>query len=161
MKTKGQSNTKTRRHGELRRRTEDTKIPPPRTFVSLQHGLLLSAFVSLCLLNTSLAFLTKSSSWGLTISLEETKDHRRGCTPPAPERSEEPPVRNMSGKEAPKGRQNVQLVCVQHIKTLSPCRGFFCCRTTTGGLRPRLWSFVSSRLMVSPNELLFVRKADG
>ena len=47
----------------------------------------------------------------------------------------------MSGKEAPKGRQNVQLVCVQHIKTLSPRRGFFCCRTTTGGLRPRLWSF--------------------
>ena len=71
------------------------------------------------------AFLTKSSSWGLTISLEETKDHRRGC---------KPPVRNMSGKEAPKGRQNVQLVCVQHIKTLSPRR--VGCSKSTSGARP-------------------------
>ena len=26
------------------------------------------------------AFLTKSNSWGLILSLEETKDHRRGCS---------------------------------------------------------------------------------
>ena len=44
--------------------------------------------------------------------------------------------------------------------SLSPRRGFFCCRTTTGGYHPRLWSVVSSRLLASRHELLFVRKTD-
>ena len=66
---------------------------------------------------------------------------------------------NINKTKAPKGRQNVQLLCKQHIKTLSPRRGFFCCRTSTGGssLRsgaggrpPRLCSVVSSRLWASP-----------
>ena len=34
-------------------------------------------------------------------------------------------------------------------------------RKTTGGGHPRLWSVVSSRLLVSLHELLFVRKTDG
>ena len=35
----------------------------------------------LCLCAYYSAFLTKSRSWGLILSLEETKDHRRGCNP--------------------------------------------------------------------------------
>ena len=67
-----------------------------------------------------------------------------------------PRYRNINKTKAPKGRQNVQLLCKQHIKTLSPRRGFFCCRTTTGGssLRsgaggehPRLYSFAPSVLI--------------
>ncbi len=54
--------------------------------------------------------------------------------------------------------------------SLSPLRGFLCRRNITGGssLRsgaggehPRLWSFVSSRLLASPYKLLFVRNTDG
>ena len=33
------------------------------------------------------------------------------------------------------------------LRSLSPLRGFFGCRTTTGGLRPRLWSLVPSGLI--------------
>ena len=147
MKTEVPSNTKTRRHGELRRRTEDTKIPPARTFVSLQHGLLLSAFVSLCLLNTSLAFLTKSSSWGLTISLEETKDHRRGRKPPVVVRQQKKPRRG----------DRVLMCCTQTNWTF--CRPFGASfpdmfltggsslRSGAGGVHPRLWSFAPPALI--------------
>ena len=44
--------------------------------------------------------------------------------------------------------------------SLSPLRGFLCCCNITGGYHPRLWSVVSSRLLASLHELLFVRKSD-
>ena len=44
--------------------------------------------------------------------------------------------------------------------SLSPLRGFLCCCNITGGYHPRLWSVVSSRLLASLHELLFVRKTD-
>ena len=47
------------------------------------------------------------------------------------------------------------------LGTLSPFQGYFWGRNTTGGLRPRLWSVVSSRLSVSLYELLFVRNIVG
>ena len=44
---------------------------------------------------------------------------------------------------------------------LSSFQDFLCRRNITGGCHPRLWSFVSSRLLASLHELLFVRKTDG
>ena len=44
--------------------------------------------------------------------------------------------------------------------SLSPLRGFLCCCNIIGGYHPRLWSVVSSRLLASLHELLFVRKSD-
>ena len=43
---------------------------------------------------------------------------------------------------------------------LSSFQNFFCRRNITGGYHPRLWSFVSSRLLASLHELLFVRNTD-
>ena len=43
---------------------------------------------------------------------------------------------------------------------LSSFQDFLCHRNITGGCHPRLWSVVSSRLLASRHELLFVRKTD-
>ena len=44
---------------------------------------------------------------------------------------------------------------------LSSFQDFLCHRNITGGCHPRLWSFVSSRLLASSHKLLFVRSTDG
>ena len=39
-------------------------------------------------------------------------------------------------EKAPRGRQNYNWFVDSILRTLSPRRGFFCCRTTTGGYTP-------------------------
>ena len=66
------------------------------------------------------AFLTKSSSWGLAQSLEETKDHRRGCKPPVGLRQQKKPRRVGCSKLNSNTRQFYkdisQLISVIHDK---------------------------------------------
>ena len=68
-------------------------------------------------------FLTNSSSWRLAKSLEETTDHRRGWTPPAPDRREEPPVILQQQRKPRRGDRDISKLLLNKLYILSPLRG--------------------------------------
>ena len=78
------------------------------------------------------AFLTINCLRGLT--QKSRRDER-------PQTGGVTPGNVATTEKAPRGRQNYNWFVDSILRTLSPRRGFFCCRTTTGGLHPRLWSF--------------------
>ena len=68
-------------------------------------------------------FPDKSSSWGLGQSLEETTEYRRGWTPPAPERSEEPPVIAQQHEKSRRDDRDISNLILNRLCTLSPFQG--------------------------------------
>ena len=92
-----------------------------------------------------LTSLTKSSSWGLTISLEETKEHRRGCKPPVMLQRQRKPRRG--------DRDRCKLL-LNKLHILSPLdfvdlwfRAYYCSATLSRGFHPRLCSFAPLALI--------------
>ena len=53
-------------------------------------------------------------------------------------------------KSPERAKEDTKRLNIRRLMSLSPFQGFFLHRIINGGLRPRLWSVVSSRLLVSP-----------
>ena len=104
-------------------------------------------------------------------STEGAKEHRRGCFPPAPDRREEPPGHDSLTIISPEGAtEYVTCIITTCLCLCRPFGAFSVVAILPGVLpygqaqaesHPRLWSVVSSRLLASLHELLFVRKTDG
>ena len=92
-----------------------------------------------------LTSLTKSSSRGLTRSLEETKEHRRGC---------KPPVMLHRQRKPRKGDRDRCKLLLNKLHILSPLdfvdlwfRAYYYSATLSRGFHPRLCSFAPLALI--------------
>ena len=84
-----------------------------------------------------MVFLTKNNLWGLTKSLEETKDHRRGC---------QPPVNVKRQRKSRKDDRNINKLKLNVLHILSPFQGLVLLTMLFRGLHPRLYSLAPSVL---------------